>query len=194
MRPIDGKLCLHWPIGQKLGGTKRKTLVRDFRGISCGSFSVGYNAATCLWSKRECTLDQRILRHADLLVDYCTAVKPGDWVCVHADVAALPLVEAVIRASSTPRPPTMQLQADVFAITLKQASEAQLQWCSPAETLLSEHLDARIVIQAPSNTRGLTGVDPEKQRLHRNTKHNSTDLCAAHRRRQASLGIDCTPL
>ena len=41
--------------------------------------------------------DPRLEKLADILVNYCVAVRPGDWVRVQADVLALPLVYEVQR-------------------------------------------------------------------------------------------------
>ena len=41
--------------------------------------------------------DPRLEKLADTLVNYCTAVKPGDWVLVSGHILALPLVEETVR-------------------------------------------------------------------------------------------------
>jgi leucyl aminopeptidase (aminopeptidase T) len=57
--------------------------------------------------------DHRVEKLADILVNYSTAVQPGDWVLVQGDVLALPLVNEVVkhvlRAGGNP---TINLVAD----------------------------------------------------------------------------------
>jgi aminopeptidase len=117
-------------------------------------------------------VDIRRDRLAHLLTSYCVAVQPRDWVLVRADVAALPLVERVVehvlRAGGNP---TVQLSAESLdEITLAHAGDEQLSWLSPVDQLLAERVDARITIRAAGNTRALSGVDPERQRIQQNAQ------------------------
>jgi len=57
--------------------------------------------------------DPRMEKLADILVNYCAAVRPGDWVRVQADVLALPLVHEVQRQIwHAGGHPDVQLSAD----------------------------------------------------------------------------------
>ena len=42
-------------------------------------------------------IDKRLDQLANILVNHSVKVQSGDWVMVHADLAALPLVEEVVR-------------------------------------------------------------------------------------------------
>lgn len=116
--------------------------------------------------------DPRSEKLADILVNYCTSVKPGDWVLVRGHVLALPLVESVVQAvTRAGGNPTILLNSDELEETfLRQASNEQLNWLSPLDELMADRLDVRITIQAASNTRAFTGVDPHKQRLYQTTR------------------------
>ncbi|MGL4651517.1 MAG: aminopeptidase [Caldilineaceae bacterium] len=108
--------------------------------------------------------DPRVARLAHLLTHYCTAVMPGDWVLVRGHLAALPLVDEILRAVTlagghTTVQLTDDAQSERFA-TL--ANDDQLAWVSPVEQLLAEKVNARIVINAPANTRALAGLTPEQ--------------------------------
>lgn len=112
--------------------------------------------------------DPRVVQLADILVNYCTEVRTGDWVLVRGHVAAMPLVEAVVegvvRAGGNP---TVQLESDILTETiLRSAGEEQLAWTSPLDELMAEKLDVRIAIVAAENTRTLTGVDPQRQQRY----------------------------
>src|SRR4051794_17233345 len=109
---------------------------------------------------------------AAILVNYCTAVKPGDWVLVRGHVAAMPLIEEtlrqVVRAGGNP---TMLLESDELAeIILCEANPDQLGWVAPLDEIMAEKADVRIVINAATNTRSLTSIEPKRQQLYQNAR------------------------
>jgi aminopeptidase len=109
--------------------------------------------------------DARVTKLAELLVRYCTAVRPGDWVLVRGDVVAMPLIEEtvrqVVRAGGNP---TLQLESDTLSeILLREAQADRLDWVAPIDAIMAEQLDVRIGIHAATNTRSLTGIDPQRQ-------------------------------
>ncbi|HJZ46604.1 MAG TPA: aminopeptidase [Roseiflexaceae bacterium] len=128
--------------------------------------------------------DPRLEKLADILVHYCAAVRPGDWVRVQADVLALPLAREVQRlVLRSGGYPTVHLSADELEETLlREASEEQLTWIAPIEPVLNDQIDVSIRIAATSNTRALTGIDPARQRLFQNARR---DLRSAYMRRAA---------
>lgn len=117
-------------------------------------------------------MDVRTARLARLLVEYCIEVRPGDWVHIRADMPGLPLVEQVAaQVLEAGGQPTVQLLSEKLdEVVLKHAGEDQLCWVSPMEQLLAERVDARITVRSPHNTRGLSGVDPERQRIQQNAQ------------------------
>lgn len=106
-----------------------------------------------------------LARLAHLLVNYCTAVRPGDWVLVTGHVLALPLVEEVVReVTRAGGHATVHLGSETLdEAFLGAANEAQLAWLSPAEELMAERLDVHIGISASGNTRSLSNLPPERQ-------------------------------
>ncbi len=114
--------------------------------------------------------DPRTTNLAHLLVNYCTAVRPGDWVVIRSHVAGLPLVEETVRAvTEAGANPTVLLEdegiVDAFA---RAALDEQLGWASPLERLVAERADVRISIDAAANTRSLTSLSPARaQQLQR---------------------------
>ncbi len=114
--------------------------------------------------------DPRITKLANLLVHYCTDVRPGDWVVIRSHVEGLPLVEETVRAVTLAGAhPTVLLEnegvVDAFA---HAAADAQLGWASPLEKLVAEKADVRISIDAATNTRTLTSLPPARaQQLQR---------------------------
>ena len=106
------------------------------------------------------------------MVNYSAQVKPGDWVLVRGHVVAMPLIEEtlrqVVRAGGNA---TLQLESDELTeILLAEGNPDQLGWISPLDEIMAEKADVRIVINAASNTRSLTGVDPKRQQLYQSAR------------------------
>src|SRR5260370_23738387 len=98
--------------------------------------------------------DPRMEKLADILVNYCAAVRPGDWVRVQADVLALPLVHALQRLIlQAGGHPNVHLSADELEESfLREASQEQLAWVAPTEPVTNDRIDVSIRIAATSNT------------------------------------------
>lgn len=111
--------------------------------------------------------DPRLLKLAELLVAYSVKVKPGDWVLIRGHVVSEPLVTEVVRqVVKAGGNPTLQISSDgIEEAYLSQASEDQLQWVSPVNEMLYDEADVLMSIRATANTRALTGIDPEKERI-----------------------------
>jgi aminopeptidase len=109
--------------------------------------------------------DARIERLADVLVDYSAAVKPGDLVLLESAPAAAPLIRQlyrrVIDAGGHPHP-RIVLDGVVEAL-LTDGSDAQLEWMNPVRVEDIERADVRIAVEAESNTRSLSNLDPGRQ-------------------------------
>lgn len=107
----------------------------------------------------------RIERLAGVLVDYSTRVRKGDLVCIDTGPAAAPLVREVWRrVLDAGAHPHLRLDVDgAPELLLRDGSDAQLDWVSPLRKAEVERADVRIAIEADVNTRGNTGVDPERQ-------------------------------
>jgi aminopeptidase len=111
--------------------------------------------------------DPRVERLSKLLTEYCVAVEPGDRVLIQGAYPALPLVKEtyrqVLRAGGNPM---VQMQEDDFQeILYKEASDEQLQFVPEPVKVALETFECRIAIRGTTNTRILSGADPQKQRL-----------------------------
>ena len=113
-------------------------------------------------------MDPRIIKLADILVNYSTEVKPGDKVAIRGDVAALPLLNEVLRFTLRAGGlPMLILDSEAFMETLyTEAGPDQLKYVPPLEKIQNEDMDVIIFARASENTRALTGVDPAKQAAH----------------------------
>ncbi len=109
--------------------------------------------------------DQRLDQLARVLVEYSTAVKPGQIVRITGDPVAIPLLEAVyeqtVRAGGHPHlrcvPDSLR---DMF---FELASDEQLEYVSPLVFHEVETIDVSIGLWAETNTKSLSRVDPKRQ-------------------------------
>ncbi len=110
--------------------------------------------------------DPRELKLAAVLVQYSTAIRPGDLVMISGTPAAssllLAVYEEVLKAGGHPHVLLNLPGADEAFFRL--ASEEQLAFVSPVQTMVVEQFDATIGIRSEMNTHELSGVDPALQR------------------------------
>lgn len=104
--------------------------------------------------------DVRLERLANVLVNYSTEVKPGQWVGILGDVLALPALrevyKEVIKAGGNP---TLFINDGYMErYFLREANDEQIRWLDPAQTLYYEQADVYIRIGASGNTRALTSI------------------------------------
>jgi aminopeptidase len=104
-------------------------------------------------------------RWASVLVNYSTEVKSGDHVAISGGIAAEPLLRAIYRAvlrngaHAVLLPSFSEAQADLF----NNASDEQLAFISPLERWVREEATVTIDVQASTNTRALSAVDPSRE-------------------------------
>jgi len=110
-------------------------------------------------------LDPRLIKLADVLVQYSVKVKPDEWVIIYyhplAEEFACEVYRAVLQAGGYPY---SLVDSDKLSETkYRYASDKQLDWVSPVEDLVYKKADVAIVLTASENTRFLNNVDPTKQ-------------------------------
>ena len=111
--------------------------------------------------------DIRLNRLANVLVNYSTRVKAGDWVHVNANWQAIPLVKEVVayilKAGGNP---SVSLESsDLNEVFMAKAGDAQLQWMPPLDMHMIKNANVWIIIEAPENTRAMSGIDPSRQQM-----------------------------
>jgi aminopeptidase len=108
--------------------------------------------------------DPRHARLAEVLVGYSTSVGPGDNVRIDSLGPGSPLVRelygAALRAGGHPEA-NLALDGAEEAL-LRDGSDAQLEWIAPDLEWNVDRGDVWMVIDAPANTKRLTGVDAAK--------------------------------
>ena len=113
--------------------------------------------------------DLRRGRLADLLVNYSTAVQPGDWVGILGDFGSLPILRdvyaAVIEAGGHP---SLHINDErMQRHFLRHANDEQMAWIDPGLKLYTEQADVYIRVGAPENTRAMSNIDADRIRAQR---------------------------
>lgn len=100
-------------------------------------------------------------KYAELLVGYCTQVRPGDLVAIHVPTTALPMARAVVRAvlRAGARPELRLAYPELEQDVLELASDAYFDAEPTLDLEEVRRVDAWIRVAAPSNSRALTAVD-----------------------------------
>jgi aminopeptidase len=123
-------------------------------------------------------MDLRIPRWAKTLIGYCLEVQPGQVVVVDGSAAAEPLLAEVhreiLRAGG--HPVTRVSLASLREIELREGSDDQLTWISPADRTLFEQMDASLRISSEVNTRQLATIDPKRMALTNRAARALADL------------------
>ena len=111
--------------------------------------------------------DPRVRKMADVLVNYSTGVKEGQWVVINGPILAEPLMTECFRSvlAAGGNPTTLFNSPRTREILLRDGSDSQLQFVPPSIKLIFDEMDAYIAIWAPSNTQALTSVDPQRMVL-----------------------------
>jgi aminopeptidase len=116
-------------------------------------------------------MSDRLRRLAEVLVGYSAGVEPGDLVVVQGPTNVEPLLEelyaATLRADGMP---SMRVTLEVDDLLLSEGSDEQASWVSPADREDVEQADVWIVVEAPSNTKALTGISPEREALQQRAR------------------------
>ena len=122
--------------------------------------------------------DPRITKLADVLVNYSIKVQPGEWAHILASVESLPLAREIAAAVlAAGGHYTVDLAETVFdEILIKHGSDEQLQWGSPDVEYMMKNIDAFFYINAPENTRALSGVNPDRQQLWTRSQKKWRDI------------------
>jgi len=111
--------------------------------------------------------DPRIEKLARVLVDYSLRVQPGQLVVIGGTPLAEPLIRSVFRlVLERGAHPAVQVSLPGLSeVFFRTASDQQLNYITPDERLGPEQADALLRILSESNTRALTGVDPQRQQI-----------------------------
>jgi aminopeptidase len=117
--------------------------------------------------------DPRIKKLAQVMVHYSLEIKRGQKVYLQTSPAGqdfnLAFYEEAIKAGA--HVDVLMTLPGAAEVLFKHASNQQLDFISPVRELVHTTYDARMVVEAETNTRDLAGVDPK--RISRSRKANS---------------------
>ncbi len=126
--------------------------------------------------------DIRYQKFAQILVDYSTAIKPGERVAITATTEAIPVVRElftlILQRGAYPH--LLLDIPDQEELYFAHASDEQLDFIPTFHKIAFEEFQVLIKIRSETNTRALTDVPPE--RLTRRQKGLSPLLAAQMRR------------
>jgi len=112
-------------------------------------------------------VDPRVEQYARLLVDRSLDVQPGWQVLIRTQPAARPVIEELVRLITERRAyPVVRMNFSLFPVDEAWASEAPLELVgeiAPIDRYASDHMDARITVEAPDNTRGVAAMSAERR-------------------------------
>jgi len=111
--------------------------------------------------------DPRLEKLADVLVNYSTAVQPGQLVRISGPPVATPLVVELYRKviAAGGHPLARTVPEELQEIFFKEASEEQLKFLNPLSLHEVERIDCSIGIWGEENTKALSNCDPKKMGL-----------------------------
>ncbi|MBT7781883.1 MAG: aminopeptidase, partial [Anaerolineae bacterium] len=108
--------------------------------------------------------DPRITKLAKVLINYSLKIQPGEQLLIQtsplADELTMAVYEEAIKAGA--HVITMNQVPGLREIFFKNASDEQLEYIAPVQKMMMETFDAFLHIQADSNTRSMSGVEPQK--------------------------------
>lgn len=114
---------------------------------------------------------------ADVLVNYCTAVRPGDLVLLGGSLVTRALLVAAYRSvlKAGGHPHIEMVPDECAEIELETAAEGQLRYEDPISLYTIERIDVSIDLWGQDNTRALTETDPHRQAMTCQARRKQTD-------------------
>ena len=114
-------------------------------------------------------LDPRVTAYAKLLVERSLGVQPGWQVVIRTQPGARPLVEEIMRLiAQAGAYPLLRMNWTLFPsdeVWAAEAPTALVGEIAPIDLYSSDHMDARITIEAPDNARGQAEITPDRRAL-----------------------------
>jgi len=115
------------------------------------------------------SVDPRVTEYARLIVERSLDVQPGWQVLIRTQPLARPLIQELIAMiAQRGAYPLLRMNYVLYPRDEVWASEAPLELVgemAPIDLFAVDHMDARITIEAPDNTRGASEMTPERRAL-----------------------------
>jgi len=112
-------------------------------------------------------MDNRITKHAEVLLKYSLNLKKGEKIVIVGDVVTLPLIKESYRLAVElgALPQVMINSEELKEILLKGGSEEQIKYVPESVKKAFKTVDVLLSFFGGTNTRMLSNVDPEKLKL-----------------------------
>jgi aminopeptidase len=114
-------------------------------------------------------VDPRVTEYARLIVERSLDVQPGWQILIRTQPEAQPLIDELIRMiAARGAYPLLRMNYTLFPCDEPWAAEAPLELVgeiAPIDLYACDQMDARITVEAPDNTRGVTEVGAERRAL-----------------------------
>jgi aminopeptidase len=112
-------------------------------------------------------MDSRILKHAEVLINYSLALQTNETLMINADVTSLPLAKACYKyALEAGAHPKLRIGwGDITELLLKNANDDQLKFTHDLDITAVKTFDAFLTLMGNENTRSLSNVDPNRMQL-----------------------------
>jgi len=112
-------------------------------------------------------MDNRITKHAEVILKYSLNLKKGEKIVIVGDVVTLPLIKESYRLAVELRalPQVMINSEELKEILLKGGSEEQIKYVPESVKKAFETVDVLLSFFGGTNTRMLSNVNPEKLKL-----------------------------
>lgn len=111
--------------------------------------------------------DPRVVKLADVLLNYCVKLKAGQLMVINATELAAPLIRELYKQALLigAHPYTKVAIEGIEEIYYKHTTPEQLHFISPISKFEIEKIDAAVGIMSIYNTRSLSNIDPQKQAI-----------------------------
>ena len=114
-------------------------------------------------------VDPRVTEYARLIVERSLDVQPGWQILIRTQPEAKPLIDELIRMiAARGAHPLLRMNFTLFPCDEPWAAEAPLELVgeiAPIDLYACDHMDARITVEAPDNTRGAAEIGAERRAL-----------------------------
>ena len=109
--------------------------------------------------------DPRLEQLADVLTNYSTAVRPGDFVRLAGPPVARPLLAALYKAVllAGGHPHVQMIPDECAEMRLELGSDEQIRFEDPIDRFMVERVNASIALWGQDNTKSLSQIDPQRQ-------------------------------
>lgn len=116
--------------------------------------------------------DVRVVKMAQIIVQYSVSLKPGERFLILASVPGLPLAREVLREALAlgALPVVRTLHLELAELLYRHGSDEQVRFVPEYEKQELEALGARLVIRGEENVMTLAGVDPARLTLGRQAR------------------------